>query len=88
MNGDCGTVLGIYDTRGQQVNTFFAGCGGGQVGCGGGQVGCGGGQVVSVLAFYSDNPSSNPAEVYNFSVKLLLKRTKLNKKEAGVGPFL
>ena len=49
--------------------------------------GCGGGQVVSVLAFYSDNPSSNPAEVYNFSVKLLLKRTKINKKEAGVGPF-
>ena len=27
--------------------------------------GCGGGQVVSVLAFYSDDPSSNPAEVYN-----------------------
>ena len=49
--------------------------------------GCGGGQVVSVLAFYSDDPSSNPAEVYNFSVKLLLKRTKINKKEAGVGPF-
>ena len=43
--------------------------------------------MVSVLAFYSDNPSSNPAEVYNFSVKLLLKRTKINKKEAGVGPF-
>ena len=49
--------------------------------------GCGGGQVVSVLAFYSDDLSSNPAEVYNFSVKLLLKRTKINKKEAGVGPF-
>ena len=51
-------------------------------------MGRGGGQVVSVLAFYSDDPSSNPAEVYNFSVKLLLKRTKINKKEAGVGPFL
>ena len=25
----------------------------------------GGGQVVSVLAFYSDDPSSNPAEVYS-----------------------
>ena len=50
--------------------------------------GRGGGQVVSVLAFYSDGPSSNPAEVYNFSVKLLFKRTKINKKEAGVGPFL
>ena len=51
-------------------------------------MGCGGGQVVSVLAFYSDDPSSNPAEVYNFSVKLLLKRMKINGKEAGVGPFL
>ena len=40
-----------------------------------------------MLAFYSDDPSSNPAEVYNFSVKLLLKRMKINKKEAGVGPF-
>ena len=46
-------------------------------------MGRGGGQVVSVLAFYSDDPSSNPAEVYNFPVKLLLKRTKINKKEAG-----
>ena len=50
-------------------------------------MGSGGGQVVSVLAFYSDDPSSNPAEIYNFSVKLLLKRTKINKKEAEVGPF-
>ena len=29
----------------------------------------GDGQVVSVLALYSDDPSSNPAEAYNFSVK-------------------
>ena len=43
--------------------------------------------MVSMLAFSSDDPSSNPAEVYHFSVKLLLKRTKLNKKEAGVGPI-
>ena len=43
--------------------------------------------MVSVFAFYSDDPSSNPAEVNNFSVKLLLKRTKINKKEAGLGPF-
>ena len=28
--------------------------------------GPGGGQVVSVLAFYFNNPSSNPAEVNNF----------------------
>ena len=34
----------------------------------------GGGKVVSVLAFYSDNPSSNPAEVEKFSVKLLPKQ--------------
>ena len=47
----------------------------------------GGGQVVSVLAFYSVNLSSNPAEVYIFSVKLLLKRTKRKKKEAGIGPI-
>ena len=50
-------------------------------------MGCGGGQVVSVLAFYSDNPSSNPAEVYNFSVKLLLKRMKINKKRPGLAHF-
>ena len=48
------------------------------------KTGCGGGQVVSVLAFYSDDPSSNPAEVFNFSVKLLLKRTKINKKRPGL----
>ena len=43
--------------------------------------------VIVLAAFYSDDPSSNPADVYNFSVKLLLKRTKTNKKEAGVGHF-
>ena len=30
------------------------------------QLGRGGGQVVSVLAFYSDDPSSNPADAYIF----------------------
>ena len=29
-------------------------------------IGCGGGQVVSVLAFFSDDSSSNPTEVYIF----------------------
>ena len=53
-----------------------------------GNKGCGGGLVVSVLAFYSDDPSSIPAEVYNFSVKLLLKRTKINKKRPGLAQFL
>ena len=35
----------------------------------------GGGKVVSVLAFFSDDPSSNPAEVYRFySVNCLKER--------------
>ena len=38
-------------------------------------------QVVTMLAFKSNDPSSNPTEVYNISVKI-------NKKAAGVGPFL
>ena len=44
----------------------------------------GGGQVVSVLAFYSENPILSPAEAYSFSVKFVLKRTKLNKKRPGL----
>ena len=47
-----------------------------------------GGLVVSVLASFSDDPSSIPAEIYNFSVNLRLKSTKINKKEAGVGPLI
>ena len=43
----------------------------------------GDGQVVRVLAFYSIDPSSNPAEVYNIYHKLLLRRMKINK-EVGV----
>ena len=43
-------------------------------------MGRGGGQVVNVLAFNSDDPSSNPAEPYIYSVKCCLKRTKINKK--------
>ena len=38
-----------------------------------------------MLANYSDPLSLNPAEIYSFSVKLCLKRTKINKKEAVVG---
>ena len=26
----------------------------------------GGGQVVSVIVFYADDPSSNPADIYSF----------------------
>ena len=32
-------------------------------------VGRGGGQVVSMLAFFSDDPSSNPADAYSFFCK-------------------
>ena len=35
--------------------------------CGGSLLGhCGGGFVVSVLAFYSDDPSPNPAKEFSF----------------------
>ena len=43
----------------------------------------GGGQAVSVLAVYSVDTSSNPAEVYKFNHVNCLNRTK----EAGYGPF-
>ena len=49
-----------------------------------GVLGRGSGQVSSVLAFYSDNPSSNPGEANYFSVKLLLKTTKVTKKRLGL----
>ena len=39
------------------------------------------------VAFYTDDPNSNPSEDYSFSVKCCLKRTKTNKPEAGVGSF-
>ena len=39
--------------------------------------------MVSVLTFYSDDPSSNLARYLNF----LCKKTKINEKEAGVGPY-
>ena len=43
--------------------------------------GSAGGQVVIELVFYSDDPSSNPAEVYSsfYSVNCL-KRKKINKR--------
>ena len=42
-----------------------------------------------VFAFYSNDPSSNPAEVYTFSAEIVvLKRTIMSKKEAGICPFL
>ena len=47
-------------------------------------MGRGGGQVVSVLVIYSDNPNSNPANAYNFSVKLVFEKNK-NKQKRGRG---
>ena len=44
------------------------------------KLGRGGGQVLSMLAFYSNNPNLNPAEVYNFSLQLDLNRTKIDKR--------
>ena len=44
--------------------------------------------VVSMLAFDSDDPSSNPAEVYSFYSVYCLKRTKINKKRPGMAHFL
>ena len=51
-------------------------------------MGRGGGQVVSVLAFYSDDPSSNPAEACSFhSVPKLFGKNENKWKEAGDGPI-
>ena len=50
-------------------------------------MGGGGGQVVSVLAYYSDNPSSDPADVYSFLLKFVFEKNKNKQKEAGVGPL-
>ena len=44
--------------------------------------GRGGGLVVSILAFYSSNPNLNPACYLNF----IYEKTKINEKEAVVGP--
>ena len=43
------------------------------------------GQVVSMLALYSNDPSSNPRR--SLQQKLLLKRTKQNKKGPGMAHF-
>ena len=43
--------------------------------------------MVSVLAFYSDDPSSNPAEAYSFSVKFVFEKKENKQKVADFGPF-
>ena len=46
--------------------------------------GRGGGLVVSILAYYSDNPSSNPAGYFN----VLYEKTKINEKRPGLAHLL
>ena len=41
-----------------------------------------------LLASYSNDLSSIPAEVYNFSVKIVVEKNENKQKEAGDGPFL
>ena len=48
-------------------------------------MGRGGGLVVSVPAFYSDDPSSNPA---GYLINFLNEKTKINEKEAGLAHLL
>ena len=43
-------------------------------------MGRGGGQVVSMLAFYSDDPNLNSAKAYSFFCKVCVIKTKINKK--------
>ena len=45
------------------------------------------GQVVSMLAFYFDDSSSNPAEVYSFNFLICLKISKINKKRPWMAYF-
>ena len=44
--------------------------------------------MVSVLAFCSNDPSLNPAEVYNFSVEIVVEKNENKQKEAVIGPLL
>ena len=46
------------------------------------------GQVVSVLALYSDDPSSNPAAAYIYFCKICIWKNENKQKEAGVGHFV
>ena len=48
------------------------------------KVGRGGGLVVRILAFYSNDPSSNPAGKLNF----LYEKTKKTKKRPGLGHLI
>ena len=50
-------------------------------------MGSGGGQVVSVLAFYSNDPISNPAKAYSFLVKFVFEKNKNKQKRPGLPIF-
>ena len=52
-----------------------------------GVMGRGGGQVVSALAFYSDDPSSNPADAYRFSVQIVFEKNENKQKKGRRWPF-
>ena len=41
----------------------------------------------NMLSFYSNDPSSNPAAVYNFSTEIVVEKSENKQKEAGIGPF-
>ena len=43
--------------------------------------------VVSVLSFYSNEPCSNPAEVYNFYSVNWFEKIQNEQNEAGDGPL-
>ena len=44
--------------------------------------------MVTVLTFYSNNPSSNPNEVYKFSEMIFAEKNENKQKNTGVGQFL
>ena len=43
--------------------------------------------MVSVLAFYSNDPSSNPADVYSYFVQIVIEKNENKQKEAWDGQF-
>ena len=44
--------------------------------------------MVSVLAFLSKDPSSNPALAYSFSVEFVFEKNENKQKEAADGTFI
>ena len=46
-----------------------------------------GGQVVGVIAFYSNDQSSNPVKVLSFSVKFVLEKNENKQKRPGLVHF-